>query len=197
MGEVYRARDTRWIGVAIKVLPDSFANDPDRLARFAREAQALASLNHPNIAHDLRPGRSADGVTCARPGARRGSTLAQGIARGPIPLDDALPIAQADRRSARGRARAGHRPPRSEAREHQGATDGTVKVLDFGLAKAVEPARRRRDASNSPTLTTPVDDNAGMILGTAAYMSPGAGAREDTVTSAPTSGPSAASSTRS
>ena len=120
MGEVYRARDTKLNrDVALKILPDAFASDPDRLARFQREAQTLASLNHPNIAqiHGLE---ESDGVRALVMELVEGEDLSQRIARGPIPIDEALPIAQADRRGARSGARAGHHPPRSEAGEHQG-----------------------------------------------------------------------------
>ena len=102
-----------------------------------------------------------------------GPTLADRIAQGPIPIDEALPIARQIARRARSGARAGHHPSRSEAREHQAAADGTVKVLDFGLAKAFEPARLgRRDLSKSPTIASRRATLAGVILGTAAYMSP-------------------------
>ncbi len=120
MGEVYRARDTK-LGrdVAIKVLPRALHDDPERLARFEREARLLASLNHPNIAAiygledaDGEPRRSCS--SCVE-----GETLADRIARGPLPVADALAIARADRRRARSRARARHRPSRSQAREHQ------------------------------------------------------------------------------
>ena len=121
MGEVYRATDTN-LGrqVAIKVLPDAFAQDPERLARFEREAKTLASLNHPNIAQ-IYGLEKADGVRALVMELVEGPTLADRIAQGPIPIDEALPIAQADCRGARGRARAGHHPPRPEARQRQGA----------------------------------------------------------------------------
>ena len=94
MGEVYRARDTKLNrDVALKVLPEPFARDPDRLARFTREAQMLATLNHPNIARDLRP-RRVERRAGAGAGAGRGPTLADRIARGPMPLDEALTIAR-------------------------------------------------------------------------------------------------------
>ena len=122
MGQVYRARDTRLNrDVAIKVLPDAFANDADRLARFTREAQTLASLNHPNIAQIYGLEDVAEALRALVMELVEGEDLSQRIARGPIPLDEALPIAQADRGRARGRARAGDRPSRSEAGEHQGA----------------------------------------------------------------------------
>src|ERR1041384_7904699 len=134
MGEVYRARDTR-LGreVAIKVLPESFANDADRLARFEREAQVLASLNHPNIAtiHGLEERALVMELV-------EGPTLADRIAEGPIPIDEALPIARQiaealEAAHERGIIHRDLKPANIKLRP-----DGTVKVLDFGLAKLVE-----------------------------------------------------------
>ncbi len=141
MGEVYRARDTKLNrDVAIKVLPGQYAADPERLARFTREAQTLAALNHPNIAHIH--GLEGDG-SAARPRALvmelvEGEDLSVLIARGPIPLTDALPIARqiADALEAAHEAGIIHRdlkPANVKVRP-----DGTVKVLDFGLAKALQ-----------------------------------------------------------
>ena len=171
MGEVYRARDTRLQrDVAIKVLPELFAADPDRLARFEREAQTLAALNHPNIAH-------IHGVI-DKPAALvmelvEGEDLAQRLARGPIPLDDTIAIARqmADALEAAHDQGIVHRdlkPANVKVR-----TDGTVKVLDFGLAKAMEPvtASSAGPLANSPTFTAPATQ-MGMIIGTAAYMAP-------------------------
>jgi Tol biopolymer transport system component len=173
MGQVYRARDTKLNrDVAFKILPDSFANDPDRLARFNREAQTLASLNHPNIAHIY--GLEESGGVCALVMELvAGDDLSQRIARGAIPLDDALPIAKQIAQALEAAHEQGiiHRdlkPANIKMR-----SDGTVKVLDFGLAKAVEPAAGTSPSgSDSPTITTPAMTQAGMILGTAAYMSP-------------------------
>jgi eukaryotic-like serine/threonine-protein kinase len=172
MGEVWCATDTN-LGrqVAIKVLPDSFAQDPDRLARFEREAKTLASLNHPNIAiiHGLE---KADGIRALVMELVDGPTLADRIARGPIPIDEALPIAKqiAEALEAAHEQRIVHRdlkPANIKGR------DGTVKVLDFGLAKAMEPVGTTSSGrSQSPTITTPAMTQAGIILGTAAYMSP-------------------------
>ena len=120
MGEVYRARDTKLNrDVAIKVLPEAFANDPDRLARFQREAQVLASLNHPNIATSTASKKR--GVRALVMELVEGEDLSQRIARGAIAARRGAADREADRRRARGRARAGHHPSRSEAREHQGA----------------------------------------------------------------------------
>ncbi len=140
MGEVYRARDTKLNrDVAIKVLLPAVANDPDRLARFSREAQVLASLNHPNIAH-IYGVEEADGVTALVMELVEGEDLAQRIARGPIPLDEALPIARQIAEALEAAHEHGiiHRdlkPANIKVR-----ADGTVKVLDFGLAKAIEPS---------------------------------------------------------
>ncbi|MDP3719874.1 MAG: protein kinase [Acidobacteriota bacterium] len=172
MGEVYRARDTKLNrDVAIKVLLPAVASDPDRLARFSREAQVLASLNHPNIAH-IHGLEESGGVTALVLELVEGEDLAQRIARGPIPLDEALPIARQIAEALEAAHDHGiiHRdlkPANLKVRP-----DGTVKVLDFGLAKAVDPtAGSSATAMNSPTLSIHATQ-AGIILGTAAYMSP-------------------------
>ena len=177
MGQVYRARDTKLNrDVAIKVLPDSFASDADRLARFTREAQTLASLNHPNIAqiHGLE---ESDGVRALVMELVEGDDLSQRIARGAIPLDEALPIARQIAEALEAAHEHGiiHRdlkPANIKVRE-----DGVVKVLDFGLAKLAQASGSGLQApeglSQSPTITSPaMMTGVGMILGTAAYMSP-------------------------
>ena len=173
MGEVYRARDTKLNrDVALKVLSDSFATDPDRLARFQREAQVLASLNHPNIAH-IHGLEDSGGVRALVMELVEGEDLAQRLTRGAIPIEEALPIAKqiADALEAAHEQGIIHRdlkPANIKVRE-----DGTVKVLDFGLAKLVDPtAPSNPHLTTSPTITTPAMTQAGMILGTAAYMSP-------------------------
>jgi serine/threonine protein kinase len=173
MGEVYRARDTKLNrDVALKILPDIFAADPERLARFQREAQVLASLNHPNIGA-IYGLEESNGVRALVMELVEGPTLAARIATGPIPLAEVLPIARqiADALEAAHEQGIIHRdlkPANIKVRE-----DGTVKVLDFGLAKAMEPAAGSSPSvSQSPTFTTPAVTEAGMILGTAAYMSP-------------------------
>jgi serine/threonine-protein kinase len=174
MGEVYRARDTKLNrDVAIKVLLPAVANDPDRLARFSREAQVLASLNHPNIAH-IHGLEESNGVTALVMELVEGEDLSQRISRGPIPLDEALPIAQqiAEALEAAHDHDIIHRdlkPANIKVRP-----DGTVKVLDFGLAKSTGPGTRdpgSEHLANSPTLSIHATE-AGLILGTAAYMSP-------------------------
>jgi eukaryotic-like serine/threonine-protein kinase len=171
MGEVYRGRDAKLNrDVAIKVLPEIFALDRDRLARFEREAQVLAALNHPNIA-------TVYGVSESPPALVMelvdGDDLAAVIARGPVPLDEALAIARqvAEALEAahdRGIVHRDLKPANIKVRP-----DGTVKVLDFGLAKAFspDPAEEAAQAMNSPTLTMRATQ-MGLILGTAAYMSP-------------------------
>jgi serine/threonine-protein kinase len=172
MGEVYRARDTK-LGrdVALKILPDAFATDPDRLSRFQREAQVLASLNHPYIGA-IYGFEDSDGTRALVLELVDGPTLADRIAQGPIPLGEALQIAKQIAEALEAAHEQGiiHRdlkPANIKVRP-----DGTVKVLDFGLAKALESSRAATDPSQSPTITTPAMTQVGMILGTAAYMSP-------------------------
>ena len=180
MGGVWQARDTKLDrDVALKVLPEAFTSDPNRLARFEREAKVLASLNHPNIG-------SIYGLEEAEGGTFRalvlelieGPTLSDRIAQGPIPIDEALPIAKQIAEALETAHEAGviHRdlkPANIKVRD-----DGTVKVLDFGLAKAMAPLSpwgegrgEGDDPSQSPTLTAAATQ-MGVILGTAAYMSP-------------------------
>jgi len=172
MGEVYRATDTNLKrAVAIKVLPASVAGDADRLARFQREAEVLASLNHPNIAqiHGLE---KSGGTTALVMELVEGPTLADRIALRPMPVDEALEIARqiADALEAaheRGIIHRDLKPANVKI-----PPDGTVKVLDFGLAKAMDPVGLSAVASQSPTITSPAMTQVGVILGTAAYMSP-------------------------
>jgi eukaryotic-like serine/threonine-protein kinase len=175
MGEVYRARDSSLNrSVAIKVLPELFALDAERLARFTREAQTLAALNHPNIAQIYGLERDPQGGTSALVMELvEGDDLSVLIARGPMPIADVLPIARqiADALEAAHEQGIIHRdlkPANIKVRP-----DGTVKVLDFGLAKALAPdgASATADAMHSPTLTARATQ-MGMIIGTAAYMSP-------------------------
>ena len=172
MGEVYRARDTKLNrDVAIKVLLPAVAEDPDRLARFQREAQLLASLNHPHIGgiYGLEDGGDVRALVME---LVEGPTLADRIASGPVPLDEALPIARQIAEALEAAHEQGiiHRdlkPANIKVRP-----DGTVKVLDFGLAKAFDPAGGSRpNATMSPTLSLHAT-HAGLILGTAAYMAP-------------------------
>ena len=172
MGEVWRAHD-RKLGrdVALKILPDGFAHDPDRLARFEREARVLASLNHPHIAA-IYGFEEADGIRALVLELVEGPTLADRIGHGPIPLDESLTIARQIAQALQAAHDHGviHRdlkPSNIKLR-----TDGTVKVLDFGLAKALDPVSPAGDISQSPTLTSPAFTKVGVILGTAAYMSP-------------------------
>ena len=170
MGEVYQARDTKLDrDVALKVLPEAFTSDPDRLARFEREAKVLASLNHPNIG-SIYGLEEDDGVKALVLELIEGPTLADRIAKGPIPVDEALPIAKQIAEALEAAHEAGviHRdlkPANIKVRE-----DGTVKVLDFGLAKALDPSPST-DPDQSPTLTAAATQ-MGVIMGTAAYMAP-------------------------
>ncbi len=176
MGQVFRARDTKLDrDVAIKILPDAFAHDVDRLARFTREAKMLASLNHPHIAgiYGLEEIR---GVTALVMELVEGEDLSHRIARGAIPLDEAVPLAKQiaealDAAHEQGTIHRDLKPANIKVR-----ADGTVKVLDFGLAKALAPPAASEAAAalaNSPTITSAAAMTAaGIILGTAAYMSP-------------------------
>ena len=170
MGQVYRATDTTLDrDVALMVLPDAFTADPDRLARFEREAKVLASLNHPNIGAIYGLEKSGDTRALVLE-LIEGPTLADRIKQGPIPLDEALPIAKQIAEALEAAHEAGviHRdlkPANIKVRD-----DGTVKVLDFGLAKALDPTPEG-DPSQSPTLTAAATQ-MGVIMGTAAYMSP-------------------------
>ena len=173
MGEVYRARDSKLKReVAIKVLPADVANDRERLARFQREAEVLASLNHPHIAHVYGIEENALVMEFVE-----GEDLSQRIAHGPIPVDEALTIARQIAEALEAAHDAGiiHRdlkPANVKVRP-----DGTVKVLDFGLAKALDQGSAIRDQgsgdlANSPTIASPAMTMRGVILGTAAYMAP-------------------------
>jgi serine/threonine-protein kinase len=173
MGEVYRAKDTK-LGreVALKILPASFTNDPERVARFRREAQVLASLNHPHIAQ-IYGLEEANGEQFLVLELVDGESLDKRIARGPIPVDEALGIAKQIAEALEAAHEKGiiHRDlkPANIALTN----DGNVKVLDFGLAKAVEATASGSNLSMSPTITTPaMMTGVGVILGTAAYMSP-------------------------
>ena len=171
MGEVYRARDTK-LGrdVALKVLPEAFTADPDRLARFEREAKVLASLNHPHIGH-IYGLEEADGQKALVLELVEGPTLADRIAQGPVPLDEALPIAKQIAEALEAAHEQGIIHRDLKPANVKVKPDGTVKVLDFGLAKAFEPEGSDPNASHSPTLTARATQ-MGVILGTAAYMSP-------------------------
>src|SRR3954465_14359215 len=176
MGLVYRARDTKLNrDVALKVLPDLFASDADRLARFTREAQTLASLNHPNIAH-IHGLEESGGVRALVMELVEGDDLSQRIAHGAIPVDEALPIAKQiaealDAAHQQGIIHRDLKPANIKLRP-----DGTVKVLDFGLAKALEVQQDPTNStprSQSPTITSPAMlTGLGVVLGTAAYMAP-------------------------
>ena len=185
MGQVYRAHDTKLQrDVALKILPDVFVHDPDRRARFTREAHVLASLNHPNIGgiHGFEDSGQVHALVLE---LVEGPTLADRIAQGPLPVDEALAIARqiADALEAAHEHGIVHRdlkPANIKVRE-----DGTVKVLDFGLARPAGPSHAAPTASDptgphglnvpnagSPTIMSPAITAIGVILGTAAYLSP-------------------------
>src|SRR5688572_21672473 len=170
MGEVYRARDTR-LGrdVALKILPEVFASDPERLARFEREAQVLASLNHPHIAaiYGLEEG---DKVRALVMELVDGQTLAERIDGQPLPVDEALAISRqiADALEAAHEQGIIHRDLKPA--NIKLTTGGAVKVLDFGLAKLNNPnVSNGSNATMSPTLISPAVTTVGLLLGTAAY----------------------------
>src|SRR5262247_2155035 len=177
MGKVWRAHHTALKrDDALKVLPDAFAADPGRLARFQREAQVLASLNHPNIAH-VYGLEQADGLQALVMELVEGPTLAERIAQGPLPIDEALHTAKQITEALEAAHEQGiiHRdlkPANIKVRP-----DGTAKVLDFGLAKLADPVGSSQSAvgiaSLSPTITSPaMMTGIGVLLGTAAYMPP-------------------------
>ena len=171
MGEVYRARDTRLNrDVAIKVLPDVFANDPERITRFHREAQSVAALNHPNIAaiYDLE---EANGEKFLVLELVEGETLADVLQRGPFPLDETLNVAHQICEALEAAHQKGVIHRDLKPANVKITPEGKVKVLDFGLAKAFDSVPASGNLSYSPTLTL-AGTQAGVILGTAAYMSP-------------------------
>ena len=173
MGQVWQATDTQLNRqVALKILPDAFAADPDRLARFKREAQILASLNHPNIAA-IYGIEEAEGTRALVLELAEGPTLADRIRKGPIPLDEALPIAKQIAEALEAAHEQGVIHRDLKPANVKVKADGTVKVLDFGLAKAFQPDASAPNMSVSPTISlTAAATQMGMVIGTAAYMSP-------------------------
>jgi serine/threonine protein kinase len=172
MGDVYQATDTK-LGrsVAIKFLPEAFSHDSERVARFQREARVLASLNHPNIAaiHGLEEIDTRHFLVME---LVPGETLADRIKRGAIPIEEALPIAKQIAEALEEAHEKGVIHRDLKPANIKVTPDGKAKVLDFGLAKAYTRERTEVSASNSPTLMSVAASNAGLILGTAAYMSP-------------------------
>ena len=171
MGEVYRARDAKLArDVALKIISPEFAHDVQRMARFQREAQVLASLNHTHIASIYGLEESGN-IRALVMELVEGPTLAERIRQGAIPIEDALPIAKQIAEALecaheRGIVHRDLKPANIKLTQ-----DGNVKVLDFGLAKALLDESSSGDISNSPTLTM-ATTKAGLILGTAAYMAP-------------------------
>ena len=171
MGEVYRAKDTR-LGreVALKVLPELFANDAQRMLRFEREAQVLASLNHPNISH-IHGLEEAAGIRALVMELVEGQTLGGRITRGPIGLEEAVPLAKQiaeglEYAHERGFIHRDLKPANIKV-----TPEGQAKILDFGLAKALERDASEAEMGTSPTISRAAT-NVGMLLGTAGYMSP-------------------------
>jgi len=170
MGEVYRARDTKLKrDVAIKILPEEFSLDPERIARFHREARAIAALNHANIAaiHELGETRTTKFIVLE---LVEGDTLAQRIQRGPLPVEEALNIARQIGEALEAAHEKGIIHRDLKPANIKITPQGKVKLLDFGLARIFEDESEDLDSSNSPTLVSATA--GGVILGTAAYMSP-------------------------
>src|SRR5262245_24885347 len=171
MGVVFRALDTKLHReVALKLLPDHFADDPERLARFQREAQVLASLNHPNIAqiHGLE---DSTAQTCIVMELVEGETLQERLKRGPVPVNEALQIVKQICEALEAAHEKGIIHRDLKPANIKLTKDGAVKVLDFGLARMREAEGAATNPSNSPTLMSAAS-TPGMIMGTAAYMSP-------------------------
>src|SRR6204780_1212296 len=171
MGEVYRAHDTKLArDVAIKVLPANFVNDPERLSRFQREARMLAALNHPNIATIYGLEQSGE-VACLVMELVPGETLAERVKAGALPIEEALKIAVQIAEALEAAHEKGIVHRDLKPANVKVTSEGKVKVLDFGLAKAFAGDATIDDPTNSPTLSRAATMQ-GVILGTAAYMSP-------------------------
>src|SRR5262245_33478463 len=172
MGEVHQATDSR-LGrsVAVKFLPEAFARDADRVARFEREARVLASVNHPNIAA-IYGLEEASGKTFLVMELVPGETLAERVARGAIPMDECVAIARQIAEGLEAAHEKGIIHRDLKPANIKFTPDGKVKILDFGLAKGYEPATSNSLVSNSPTIASMSATNAGVIFGTAPYMSP-------------------------
>ena len=172
MGDVYQATDLK-LGrsVAVKFLPETFARDVDRVARFEREARVLASLNHPNIAgiHGLEESGGRKFLVME---LVPGETLAERIKRGPIPVQETLGISKQIAEALEAAHEKGIIHRDLKPANVKVTADGRLKVLDFGLAKANEQDSTSASLSNSPTMASMSVTNAGLILGTAAYVSP-------------------------
>src|SRR5207237_4228896 len=152
MGIVFRALDTKLQrDVALKLLPDDFADDPERLTRFQREAQVLASLNHPNIAQ-IYGLEESENARCIVMELVEGATLQERLKRGPIPIEEALPIAKQIAEALEAAHESGLVHRDLKPANIKLTTDGRVKVLDFGLAKAFAPMMAEMNLSNSPTM---------------------------------------------
>jgi len=171
MGIVYRAEDTILNRqVAIKVLPEMFNGDPERMARFEREAKLLASLNHPNIAtiHGLE---QVDGMRFLAMELVEGETLAERIAEGPLPVDETLEVCRQIAEGLEAAHEKGVIHRDLKPANVKVTPEGRIKILDFGLAKALHDEPSTADQTHSPTITESMT-RPGEVLGTAAYMSP-------------------------